>query len=157
MYKVLIGDHTFNLSPEDLKELDLIPQGSDQYHLIKGGKKFTGKAAQSPISSKKWSVRINDIHFDVTIKDEYDQLIESMGMNAVVKNVSTDEKAPMPGLVLDVLVKEGDQVEEGQNLLILEAMKMENIIKASASATIKEVLVKTGDKVEKLQKMISYA
>ena len=49
----------------------------------------------------------------------------------------TEIKAPMPGLVLDILIKEGDEVMENQPLLILEAMKMENVIKAPNAALVK--------------------
>lgn len=56
-------------------------------------------------------------------------------------------KAPMQGTILDVKVKAGDAVKAGDNLLILEAMKLENEIKAPKDGTIKEVLVKKGDSV----------
>ncbi|GAB4168978.1 MAG: biotin/lipoyl-binding protein [Calditrichia bacterium] len=55
--------------------------------------------------------------------------------------------SPLPGVVLDILVKPGDTVKMGQPLLILEAMKMENEIKADRDGTIKEVLVNKGDSV----------
>lgn len=54
----------------------------------------------------------------------------------------------MPGKIIKVLVKEGDEVEEGAPLLIMEAMKMENEMKAPTSAKIKKVLVAAGDNVE---------
>jgi len=57
------------------------------------------------------------------------------------------EKAPMPGSVLEVKVKEGDKVEEGEVLLVLEAMKMENEIIASQGGTVTKVMVKKGDTV----------
>jgi biotin carboxyl carrier protein len=63
----------------------------------------------------------------------------------------------MPGLVLKVLVKDGDVIKKGDNLLVLEAMKMENSIKAPADATIKAVKITAGDKVEKNQVMILLA
>ena len=55
----------------------------------------------------------------------------------------------MPGKVLQVLVEPGHTVEEGQPLLVLEAMKMENVIKATAAGTVSEVPVNEGDAVEK--------
>jgi biotin carboxyl carrier protein len=63
----------------------------------------------------------------------------------------------MPGLVLKVLVKDGDVIKKGDNILVLEAMKMENSIKAPADATIKSVKIIAGDKVEKNQVMILLA
>jgi biotin carboxyl carrier protein len=55
----------------------------------------------------------------------------------------------MPGLVLQVHVSEGDTVEEGEAVLVLEAMKMENVIKAPKAATIGKVEIEVGDKVDK--------
>ena len=65
-------------------------------------------------------------------------------------------KAPMPGLIIDLRVKEGDTVKPGDALLILEAMKMENMIKASAESVVKSVKVKKGDSVEKNQVLIEF-
>jgi biotin carboxyl carrier protein len=63
----------------------------------------------------------------------------------------------MPGLVLRILASEGDKVMKGGNLLVLEAMKMENIIKAPADVVIKSIRVIAGDKVEKNQVMIIFS
>ncbi len=62
----------------------------------------------------------------------------------------------MPGKIISVLVKEGDKVEEGTPLLIMEAMKMENEMKASGEAVIKKVLVNPGDNVETGALLIEY-
>jgi pyruvate carboxylase subunit B len=59
----------------------------------------------------------------------------------------TEVKAPMPGLVLRIDVKEGDQVEQNGLLLVMEAMKMENDIFAPVSGTVKKILVKQGDQL----------
>ncbi|MDD5100114.1 MAG: acetyl-CoA carboxylase biotin carboxyl carrier protein subunit [Syntrophales bacterium] len=71
-----------------------------------------------------------------------------------VKGMSVEVKAPMPGKILDVLVKVGDQVKEDDELLMLEAMKMENPIYAPADGTVKEIKVKANDSVETEQVMI---
>ncbi len=55
---------------------------------------------------------------------------------------------PMPGKVIAVLVSEGDVVEKGQGLVIVEAMKMENEVRSPIAATVKEIKVKAGDTVE---------
>ncbi|MBT3235582.1 MAG: biotin/lipoyl-binding protein [Bdellovibrionales bacterium] len=57
-------------------------------------------------------------------------------------------RSPMPGWVLKVLVKEGDQVKEGETLLVLEAMKMEHAIKAAIDGTVAVVHASVGDMVE---------
>jgi len=65
-------------------------------------------------------------------------------------------KAPMPGLVLKVLVTEGQVVKKGDGLLILEAMKMENIIKASSDGIVKKIHIEEKNIVDKNQKMIEF-
>jgi biotin carboxyl carrier protein len=60
----------------------------------------------------------------------------------------------MPGSIMDVSVKPGDAVEEGEELLVLEAMKMENPIVATVDGTVKEVTVKKDDKVATNQLMV---
>ena len=60
----------------------------------------------------------------------------------------TEVVAPMPGTIVDIMVAVGDGVEEDQELMVLEAMKMENPIFAPANGTVKEIKVKVGDKVE---------
>ena len=91
------------------------------------------------------------------LKDQYDDLLKSLGIDAGATKKINDIKAPMPGLVLKVLVKDGDVIKKGDNILVLEAMKMENSIKAPADATIKSVKIIAGDKVEKNQVMILLA
>ena len=71
-----------------------------------------------------------------------------------VVGMSVDVKAPMPGKILEVLVKVGDQVKEDDELVMLEAMKMENPIYAPADGVVKEIKVKANDSVETEQVMI---
>jgi len=70
---------------------------------------------------------------------------------------STELRAPMPGVVVEMLVKKGEQVTGGQTLCILEAMKMENGIQATHDGIVEEVLVAKGAQVETDQLLISFA
>ena len=72
-----------------------------------------------------------------------------MGLAEEVDSGLGDVVAPMPGLVLQTNAQEGDEVEEGQAVIILEAMKMENVIKAPAGGTISKIKVKEGETVDK--------
>ena len=56
-------------------------------------------------------------------------------------------KSPLPGIILDIFVKEGDRVKQGQHILMLEAMKMENNIDADKEGIVKEIRVKHNDSV----------
>ena len=64
--------------------------------------------------------------------------------------------APMPGMIVSVNVKEGQKIKSGENILILEAMKMENMIIADKDKKIKKINVKAGDAVEVDQKLIEF-
>ncbi|MDO9228927.1 MAG: biotin/lipoyl-containing protein [Syntrophales bacterium] len=68
--------------------------------------------------------------------------------------MSVDVKAPMPGKILEVLVNVGDQVKEDDEVIMLEAMKMENPIYAPADGTVKEIMVKANDSVDTEQLMM---
>ena len=93
---------------------------------------------------------------EVRVLDERAQLLEKMGMSARTVVASGDIKAPMPGKVLQVLVNAGDTVEEGQALLVLEAMKMENVIKAIAEGTVLDIPVSPGQAVEKGSLLVAF-
>jgi acetyl-CoA carboxylase biotin carboxyl carrier protein len=68
--------------------------------------------------------------------------------------MSVEVRAPMPGKIIDVLVNVGDKVSEDDELLILEAMKMENPVYAAADGVVKEVKVKKGDTVDSEQLLL---
>ena len=73
-----------------------------------------------------------------------------MASNKQVKDI----RAPMPGLVLEIAVADGQQVNEGDKILILEAMKMQNSIIIHIGATIRKVVVTAGQAVEKGQVLV---
>lgn len=104
------------------------------------------------------SVEITTGHrrFNVDVLDERAQLLSSLGVGAAGAGVATDLKAPMPGLVLDVRVEQGDHVSEGDPLLVLEAMKMENELRAEADAVVEEVTIVAGEAVTKGQVLIRF-
>jgi biotin carboxyl carrier protein len=85
----------------------------------------------------------------ITLKEPIDQLLSQMGLDMKAMHKAESVKAPMPGLVLKVLVEAGQQIQKGDGLLVLEAMKMENIIKATGSATVKVIKVTERTAVEK--------
>jgi biotin carboxyl carrier protein len=100
------------------------------------------------------TIRHRHTTYDLVFKNELDLVLDKMGIKRAVDNVSPDVKAPMPGKVIDVVVKEGDQISKGDAILILEAMKMENVLKAEADCSIKKVLVSSAENVEKNQVLV---
>ena len=82
--------------------------------------------------------------------------MQTLGANRSAQKAG-DLKAPMPGLVLSVLVKPGDRVKRNDPVLVLEAMRMENLSRAPADAEVKAVLAEKGRPVEKGQPLIQFA
>ena len=92
----------------------------------------------------------------VEIKDDLQLMLDKMGLSSTSSSTNEPLKAPMPGLILDILVKPGAEVDKGEPLLILEAMKMENVIKASTNCIIDQIKVSKADSVEKNQALITF-
>lgn len=85
-----------------------------------------------------------------------DRLVDQMGLSQTLHSWVEDLKAPMPGLVKKILVEEHEEVQTGQNLLLLEAMKMENIIKSPQTGKIKRIAVTQHQTVDKGQLLITF-
>jgi len=117
--------------------------------VLYNGKSFTAIVETVDIKNKTLSFRINGQRHTVTVKEPIDQLLSSMGMDLKSLQKVEPVKAPMPGMVLKVLVEPGQRINKGDGMLVLEAMKMENILKASADATVKSVKVNERTAVEK--------
>ena len=129
----------------------------NHFSILIGTSSYNAELIHLDAASKTACIKVNGNKYDLVLKDQYDDLLKSLGIDAGVAKKINDIKAPMPGLVLKVLVKDGDVIKKGDNLLVLEAMKMENSIKAPADATIKAIKITPGDKVEKNQVMILLA
>ena len=104
--------------------------------------------------TKELKIRHNHSTHVLNYKNELDIILDQMGIKRTFEALNTDIKAPMPGKVLKVVVSEGDEVKKGDAILILEAMKMENVLKAEGDCIIKKVLVNTEESVEKNQILI---
>jgi pyruvate carboxylase subunit B len=85
----------------------------------------------------------------VRVQDEQDLLLERFGLEEDVAAGEREVRAPMPGLVLKVLVEEGEAVAADQGLVVLEAMKMENELRASAAGTVATIHATPGEPVDK--------
>lgn len=135
---------------------DALPLSPSRFHVLIEGKSHEVELVNADFSTKEFQIKINGKQVKVSAKDRFDLLLEKMGMSDLAAQKINDLKAPMPGLILDILVKEGDEVKKGDQLLILEAMKMENMLKAPADATIKTINVVKGKNVEKNQLLMLF-
>ena len=152
-YQININENSFNLDETQLSEYSIIKH-QNGFHILRNNQAFHAKVIATNFQKKTATIEVNGNKYELKIADEYDQLIKKMGLSAATTQKMGSIKAPMPGLILDILVKVGQEVEKGTQLLILEAMKMENILKAEGEGIVKSIEIKKGDAVEKNQILI---
>lgn len=152
-YKLTVNDqHTFNISQAEVASLDVT--GNCSYHLIHNHRSLKAEVLHGNFQERTYEIELNGNRYKVKISDALDQLISEMGLSAVASKAVNEVKAPMPGIILDVMVEAGQQVEEGDYLLVLEAMKMENTLTAPRSGTIKTLHIEKGNTVDKNQLLL---
>ncbi|HAC15215.1 MAG TPA: acetyl-CoA carboxylase biotin carboxyl carrier protein subunit [Bacteroidetes bacterium] len=95
------------------------------------------------------SYALDGVHYELPFKDEQAILLAKMGFKSTKNTNQGVIKSPMPGKILAVKKQVGDTVEVGETVIILEAMKMENELKAHVNGTIASVFVEAGISVEK--------
>jgi biotin carboxyl carrier protein len=125
-------------------------------HVIYQNKSYTIEVVMLDAIAKKATIKVNGTNYHLTITDQFDQLLKQLGMDNLTASKVLQVKAPMPGLVLSTLVTIGDEVKKGDSLLVLEAMKMENMIKSPTDGIVKSINVKSGDKVEKNEVLVIF-
>jgi biotin carboxyl carrier protein len=135
---------------------DLQAINEHTFHAIYQGKSFTIEVVKADFSEKNFLLKINGQKIEYSAKDATDLLLEKMGLQGKSSAKINHLKAPMPGLIVDVRVAVGQKVSKGENLLVLEAMKMENIIKSPTEGTIKAIKVQKGENVEKNKILIEF-
>lgn len=131
-------------------------ENKKKYLILKDHKPIKAEIIKVDSVTKSVDIKINKNIYSIRLKDKMDILLEKMGIDMAVTQAVNDLKAPMPGLVLDILVEEGQEIKKGDQLAILEAMKMENVLKAAGDGTIKSIEVIKGDSVEKNQILIKF-
>ena len=121
----------------------------DNYSIIKNGIEYDIDILDTNSQDKSIQLLINGKSFNIVLEDEFDAIVKKLGFKNKPKTTEKQVKAHMPGLIVNIHVEIGDVVFKGQKLLTLEAMKMENVIKAPEDIKIKKVNVKKGNAVEK--------
>jgi biotin carboxyl carrier protein len=164
MLKAKINNKTFDVTVDNEQPVingspltwDFTRINETTFHILHNNKSYSAELVQLDKATKTIKLKINGNMHTVEVKDRYDLLLEKMGMNSAASGKLNSVKAPMPGLIVKINVAVGDTVKTGDALLVLEAMKMENMIKASGEATVSVVKVSKGNSVEKGQVLIEF-
>lgn len=128
----------------DIKKID-----DNTFHIIHENKSYKVSIISVDSTHKKIELRINGHSHFIELKDKNDQLIEKMNFLDKKEKKVDVIKAPMAGLIMEIKVRTEQEVKEGDPLVILKAMKMENILKSPHDGTIKRIYVEENQKVEK--------
>ncbi len=141
---------------ENQSQYQLIPKDNETVLISTPKKVYTFRCLSVNPEEKSVTLLHDSKKYTFKITEPLDELLKSMGLeNALTPKVS-EIKAPMPGLVLDILVKPGDAVKKGDKILILEAMKMENAIKSPIDAVVSEIHITKGTAVDKNQSLVVF-
>lgn len=157
-----IKDQVFEIEVDENKTKAVINGDEMPFEIISGKNgRLLFKTGTKMYKIDNISKDNNDITFSLngtfltaSVKDGQALLLEKLGFKSELAASIGDLKAPMPGKILDILIKEGDEVSLGDPVLILEAMKMENELKSPADGILETLHVVKGDNVEKNQLLL---
>ena len=151
------GNWLFDGKEIQTKEGTFVKWYDHQFFLLMHkGKKYHGEIIKNDSENNHLTIKINQRIFEVKRKGELDELITSLGLDKQKVKKLKELHAPMPGRVLKIFVKKGDEIQLGANVLSLEAMKMENILKAEGVGVVGAILISEGDVVDKGTVLIEF-
>lgn len=165
MYQTSVNDRetfTVDFTPEGPSlnntpfDWNLVRLSDRMFHILRHNQSYQAEIITIEPETKSVTLRINQAMYQVQLKDRFDLLLEQMGMSSASASKVNDIKAPMPGLIVGVSVEPGSVVRKGDIVLILEAMKMENAIKAPGDGTVRTIRIAKGDRVEKNQVLLEF-
>lgn len=156
-YSVSVNNEmNLNLSEMDVDQLDAIIDEEYKYHVLSNHTSYEAEILEHDFSNRTYKVKVNTNTYNVHIFNPLDAVIKKLGFEIGASKQVDKIHAPMPGLILDIHVKVGQEVKENDPLLILEAMKMENVIVSPRAGVIKSVAVKKGNAVDKNQLLVEF-
>ena len=141
-----IGPNTYDVTVDDREtvRIDAVKNPRTVYSILLGHRQYEGSVDEREDGTL--DVHVGTSAFDFTAVDERRKLLTGSG-SGVPTGIQTI-RAQMPGKIVKVLVRPGEQVAVDQGLLIIEAMKMENEIKSPIDGVVSEISVSEGDAVD---------
>ena len=155
-FKVIVNKiYDFNLSRTDADLFDTLTSNSTA-HVISDYQSETVEILKSDCLKRDYVIKVNGNRYTIHIENELDALISEMGLSLTEEIAASEIEAPMPGLIIDVLVSEGQEVKKGDFLCVLEAMKMENTLLSPGDGVIKSIKIEKGQTVDKGAVLIEF-
>lgn len=146
--KVLINGESHDFHSEQITDrYRKITLNGNVYHILLEGFDKTSKTV---------TLRVNGERKVYAVEDRSDELLKKFGIQSFPTPKVNELKSPMPGLVVQILVKPGDKLVKGDAIVVLEAMKMENVLKAPADVVIKSINCEPGKAVEKNSVLVKF-
>lgn len=147
------GQYLLNGTPV---EWDIHTENAYQSHILHENQSYNVSVHKVDTENNEVTLTVNGKKAVVKLRSQTELLLKSLGLeNALVAKIDT-VKAPMPGLIHSILVEVGQSVQKGDPLLILEAMKMENIIKAPGDGVIAQINAVLKASVDKNEVLIRF-
>lgn len=164
MLKATVNTQTFDIQSDKTGifvnaqpfNWDMVEIKDGNFHVLYNNRSYNAEVLEADYQTKSFLIKINKSKYSIAVKDRFDVLLDQLGMSNANASKINDLKAPMPGLIVDIKVKVGDSVKKGDTILILEAMKMENVLKAAGEGIIKAIKISPKQNVEKNQVMIEF-
>jgi biotin carboxyl carrier protein len=150
------GLGVYSQDPAASSEFNVVARDGDHIKINFKGRIYDAVIRNFDAAKKETYINVSGMNYKVRIHEPLDQLVASLGFLSSGTHSVKEIHSPMPGLVVDVFAGIGQTVNEGDKLLSLEAMKMENIIKSPGSGVIKEIHISKGQAVDKNQKLIQF-
>ncbi len=138
------------------KDIRIITMVGNKIKLLYDQKAYEAVIKDFDPETKRAWINVSGFDFRIKINEPLDKLIHELGFLRASKHSVKEIKSPMPGLVVNFFVNVGQTVVEGDKLLSLEAMKMENILKSPGDGVIKTIHVSKGQSVDKNQLLIEF-
>ena len=144
-FEVIVGADRVSIDGQEL-EVSIESSGVSSVRSLLVGSR-AHKILGDRSTNGEWSIHLDGLLVEAHVLDERTRAIRGMTQANAHLQGPKPVVAPMPGMVLKVEVGEGDRVESGQGIIIVEAMKMENNIVSETSGVISELKVENGDSV----------
>ena len=155
-YKAVVNEtFDFHFTESEVQQFDIVSSNSTS-HVIHLTNSTTVEILKADFNKRSYTVKVNGNRYSVQIENELDALISNLGLSLGEDLITDKITAPMPGLIIEVNVVEGQQVSEGDYLCVLEAMKMENGLLSPRDGIIKSITIAVGQTVDKGDLLIEF-